>query len=297
MKYPLQNVLDKLLSKRSDLENILVTSNWYEIDLFKNILRFKNPKQTFHPKDELIADLLWQDNRPFVDTVNRSKFQGLIANGYSSCQITKNGWKLKPNIENESEQVVLCMVVDSMYAFPLNEKKDCDLNDINNLKSWVEFCHKRSRAYAEKHNLSVDDNGGLTIRFEGDDKKELLLSDLSFVEEQEKNTRSKLSKGNSQPAIFKSEATGRAKVELINGRNWIKITEPGEIRFYTATDKRDSLCFTFDLESKDGESRFCTSPSKELEQKIIQLIFSLLETVSVTPSNRLKGYLQNKGFD
>ncbi len=276
---------------------MIITSEWFEIDLFKNILRFKNPKQTFYPKDDLIAELLWQDNRPFVDTVNRSKFQGLIANGYSSCQITKTGWKIRPEITNDSEQIVLCMLIDSMYAYPPSDSGNCDLNDINNLKSWVEFCHRRARAYAEKHDLSVDETGGLTIKFESEQDKKSLLPDLAFSEEQDKNTDSKESDENTQAVIFKSEASGKANIELINGRNWVKIAEPGEIRFYTAVDKKDSLCFTFDLESNDGETRFCTSPSKETEQKIIQLIYHILETVSITPSNRLQKYLKHKGFE
>ncbi len=288
-KHPIKSFFKSLIS--SSAKNLSKTP-WYEIDLFRSILRFKNPKQTFFPSDQLITDLFYQDARPFIDTINKPNFRGLIANGRSSCDVTKTGWEFNPTAQLDSDRVVLTMDVEVMCAYPREGEVERDLNDIQALKSWVDYCHKQCRVHAEQYDFVKSDDGMLSVEF------------LNALEDEEtqapalphQSSRSK-AKSNKEIAPSQTHESNRAKTQTINGRNWVKIKEPGELHYYTAIAKKDALCFSFERLASDGDTQLCTSPSAELEQKIQAFIVTLLETVTITPSKRLQTFLKNKGVE
>ncbi len=289
MKYPLKTFFKGLLSAGSPHSNELAESPWYEIDLFRSILRYRNPEQTFFPNDDIVTEMFWQDNRPFVDTINKNCYQGIIDNGYGSCQITRTAWEFNPGIPTSSDRVVLSMGVEVMCVYEQEGELPCDLNDVKKLKIWVENCHQKRRGNAEKYDLSIDDEGLLSIGFINEEGEEIIhsLTEESIDEPVEESML---------PQIFQSEEPGRASIELINGRNWVKIIEPGVVSFYTAIAEKDALCFDYCLESIDAGVSLSTSPSASLQQKMQTFIYDLLATVVVTPSNRLQDFLKNKGI-
>ncbi len=279
MKYPIRAYFQGLVPFNHKQVN---AAPWCEIDLFKSVLRFRCPKQTYFPSDDIAQ--IWQDYRPFVDTLTQADFKGFRTGGPGIAVLLDTGWEFKPSVWSNEGCIVLKMSVNVFTLSTADRKAGREFNDADELIKWVNAYSQGRADFFAQWNFIQHDDGMLSFG---------LNEPLDNNNKSLKNALSE--QANAAQNAPTTHQMGNAQIKYINDRQWVIIKVATEIYFYTIIAKEDVLCFRFKLDKGEITPQQ-GSPSHDKLNKIERYIESILASVDLTPSNRLSGYLKDKGI-
>ncbi len=237
----------------------------HKIDLFRWNLAFRCPKATY------VSEHVRWFQPLFVDTYTKGSVKKPESE-HGTKELMTTGWQFRPSIRSDADCIKLRLSVKLECRSQNESEQKLNLLDIDTLVSWVAVSYQEQLAKASLVSMFRGTDG--TIALEFNDKDEV---------------KNRIANESSLKGIVR-------QVEIKN-KDFVFFQIGSEMHYYFAISEEDTICFNYSLSNFDSHPLdLDNSDNSERLNKINQFIIYMLETIKLTPSNRLQALLDSKNI-